>query len=125
MPELNPCPICSSLSVGLCPGEDEITHEIYNQAFCTGCGVSGPRVFADEISSIAAWNSMPRALRWTHEPPKVAGWYWFSVCKGHAVCILVCADGKAKLAKDHFTDAELLGGEWAGPIPTPLELEES
>ena len=55
----------------------------------------------------------------------MAGWYWFSVCKGHAVCILVCADGKAKLAKDHFTDAELLGGEWAGPIPMPLEPEES
>jgi hypothetical protein len=61
MPEqLKPCPICSSLSVGLYTGEDEITHEIYNQAFCTSCGVSGPRVFADEISAIAAWNSLPR-----------------------------------------------------------------
>lgn len=131
MPELNPCPICSSLSVGLCPGEDEITHEIYNQAFCTSCGASGPRVFADEISAIVAWNSLPRALTWTTEPPKVAGWYW-----------------RKETAKDrthvfHFTGnwedygeywesdrvcplpLKLNGNLWAGPIPTPHEPEGS
>ncbi|WP_407844469.1 hypothetical protein [Desulfovibrio falkowii] len=120
MPELNPCPICSSLSVGLCPGEDEITHEIYNQAFCTSCGVSGPRVFADEISAIAAWNSMPSALRWTHEPPKVAGWYWWRD---------VSHKGEATIQYMSQSQVERLktypGEEWAGPILTPRELEES
>ena len=64
---------------------------------------------------------LARALTWTTEPPTVAGLYWFSVCQGLAVCILICSDGKAKLAKDHFTDAELLGGQWAGPIAPPGE----
>ena len=72
-----------------------------------------------------------RALSWTHEPPKVAGWYW-----------------RKETAKDrthvfHFTGnwedygeywesdrvcplpLKLNGNLWAGPIPTPLELEES
>lgn len=92
MPELNPCPICSSLSVGLCPGEDEITHEIYNQAFCTSCGVSGPRVFADEISAISAWNSLPRALTWTTEPPKVehvGKWFWSKLPGKSTVPVIV------------------------------------
>ena len=83
----------------------------YHSVECPLCGCHGPE----------ALNSLPRALAWGEEPPKVEGWYWFSVCQGHAVCILVCADGKAKLAKDHFTDAELLGGQWAGPIAPPRE----
>ena len=118
MPELKPCPICSSLSVGLCPGEDEITHEIYNQAFCTSCGVSGPRVFADEISAIAAWNSMPRALTWTTDPPKVAGWYWVRCTAADDFPII-------KHVAQRDATAALLKREWAGPIPTPLEPEAS
>lgn len=131
MPELKPCPICSSLSVGLCPGEDEITHEIYNQAFCTSCGVSGPRVFADEISAIAAWNS-PRALTWTTEPPKVAGWYW---CRPSELNMPRCVEvygAREQLMfgskRDDFNPQVPVtkeGFEWAGPIPTPLEPEES
>lgn len=123
MPELNPCPICSSLSVGLCPGEDEITHEIYNQAFCTSCGVSGPRVFADEISAIAAWNSMPSALTWTTEPPKVAGWY----LRRHNI-----AGRWSEADVMNFTRLSVKNSiirsamiQWAGPIPTPLEPGES
>ena len=144
MPELKPSPICSSLSVGLCPGEDEITHEIYNQAFCTSCGVSGPRVFADEISAIAAWNSQPRALTWTTEPPKVAGIFLaestLDNCSKKITPIEV-------FSSDHWRHSDwekrhgklscllCLGGfgvcpvskysRFAGPIPTPLEPGES
>lgn len=132
MPELKPCPICSSLSVGLCPGEDEITHEIYNQAFCTSCGVSGPRVFADEISAIAAWNSMPRALTWTTEPPKVAGWYWsiYEAEKPEILEITPCPENPETIfgvINGWFVGCIVERPEikWAGPIPTPLELEES
>ena len=122
MPEqLKPCQNCSSLSVGLCPGEDEITHEIYNQAFCTSCGVSGPRVFADEISAISAWNSLPRALTWTTEPPKVPGWY----LRRHNI-----AGRWSEADVMNFTRLSVKNSiirsamiQWAGPIPTPLEPE--
>lgn len=112
MPEVILCPHC---------GTEAVTEEYFGeyQTGCPHCGANGP--YADSIeAAIAAWNALPRALTWTHDPPKVAGWYWFSIGKGHAVCLLVCADGKAKLAKDHFTDADMLGGEWAGPIPMPI-----
>lgn len=126
MPELKPCPICSSLSVGLCPGEDEITHEIYNQAFCTSCGASGPRVFADEISAIAAWNSPPRALTWTTEPPKVAGWYWcMDIDKSEGYPIISYYDDWAISTVLPKINQGKVRFEWAGPIPTPLEPEES
>ena len=136
MPELNPCPICSSLSVGLCPGEDEITHEIYNQAFCTSCGASGPRVFADEISAIAAWNSLPRALTWTTEPPKETGFYWWK-CDGHIKTGPQVAYVKTERFNLHSSGLEMMfihhgptyhhcdKCQWAGPIPMPIELEES
>lgn len=97
-----PCPLC---------GEIPLVNPASGHVLCC-------KIVADDIY---AWNALPRALTWTTEPPKVAGWYWYSMGKGHAVCLLVCADGKAKLSKDHFTDAELLGGEWAGPIPAPVE----
>lgn len=91
MPKLMPCPHCLSLSVALLSGADDTTHEIYNQAFCASCGVRGPKVFACELSTIAAWNSLPRrpnyndtdcagcperrrsALTWTTEPSTVPG----------------------------------------------------
>ncbi len=117
-----PCPACGSReceSVVCTISADEHQSLHYNVE-CDGCYASGP-VLDRESDAIAAWNSLPRALRWTNEPPRVAGWYWFSIGKRHAVCLLVCADGKAKLAKDHFTDADMLGGEWAGPIAPPVE----
>ena len=116
-----PCPACGNLHPSIASGPHEITGEWCSKIKCYPCGMCGPEVFASEDVTIKEWNNLPRALHWTTEPPKVAGWYWYSMGKGHAVCLLVCADGKAKLGKDHFTDAELLGGEWAGPIPAPLE----
>lgn len=120
MPELKPCPNPK------CMGKAPIIKEGARiDIVCPNCLLALPAPLGSLEWLVDQWNALPRALTWTTEPPKVPGWYWFSVCKGHAVCILVCADGKAKLAKDHFTDAELLGGEWAGPIPTPLEPGES
>lgn len=124
MPEvILPYPACSSLSVGLCSGTDEITHELYNQAFCTSCGVSGPKVFADEISAIAAWKALPRALRWTHEPPKVAGWYWWRTSKGQNVNTIQVWSRSGVLGYCFDTEfiTALDRGEWAGPIPPPID----
>lgn len=113
MPELKLCPHCLGANI-------YVRGHSNCQVTCRACGMEGPEP-GGESAAITAWNALPRALTWTTEPPKVAGWYWFSVCKGHTVCIHVGNDGKAKLAKDHFTDAELLGGQWAGPITPPRE----
>ena len=120
MPELKPLP-CPNPK---CGSVDKfcMNHVVLTDEYCITCkwGVQGPHA-ETPAAAIAEFNALPRSLRWTHEPPNVAGWYWYSMGKGHAVCLLVCADGKAKLGKDHFTDAELLGGEWAGPIAPPIE----
>lgn len=39
---------------------------------CCTCFMHGPYSDTEE-SAITAWNNLPRALTWTHEPPKVAG----------------------------------------------------
>ena len=111
------------------------------------CKTSGP--YCDtEAAAIAAWNKLPRrpdyndvdcagcperrrsALTWTTEPPKVAGWYWYHwrSGKGQNMTMIqthifngVCGywDGNGVFRTD------LNRGEWAGPIPAPLEPEES
>ena len=103
-----PCPLCGSK-------EPKVNR---------GCGV----VTCCEISveDVAAWNKLPRALRWTHEQPKVAGWYFQR------------AMGKEKTQRIAFVSATLSGlhckcgcssrplahwveFEWAGPIPAPID----
>ena len=114
---------------------------------CPDCGESGFTVFIQELNgewrgncgcghttrycktreaAIAAWNRLPRAFRWTHEPPKVAGWYFQR------------AMGKEKTQRIAFVSATLsglhckcgcssrplahwVGFEWAGPIPPPID----
>ena len=103
-----------------------------------------------EAAAIAAWNSLPRrpdyndvdcagcperrrsALRWTHEPPKVAGWYW---CRASTLNMPRCVEvygGWEQLMfgskRDDFNPQMPVtreGFEWAGPIPEPLEPEDS
>ena len=92
---------------------------------CTECGMRGP-VEPDPYHAQQSWNWLPRALRWTHEPPKVAGWYFQR------------AMGKEKTQRIAFVSATLSGlhckcgcssrplahwveFEWAGPIPTPID----
>ncbi len=71
--------------------------------------------------AIAEWNSIPRALTWTNEPPKVPGWYW---CRYKG-------SGKDTWSPAYIpavADLTQYGGleeseqvEWAGPIPEPRE----
>lgn len=119
MPELNPCPACNNVE------------SIIHMSFIAGktiwfvecdddnCAHHGKACFT-EADAIAAWNSMPRALTWTTEPPKVAGWYWWRD---------VSHKGEATIQYMSQSQVERLktypGEEWAGPIPTPLEPEES
>ena len=108
MPEvILPCPMCGR--------EPKVNR---------GCGVVTCCEIA--VDDVGAWNSLPRALRWTHEPPKVEGWYFQR------------AMGKEKTQRIAFVSATLsglhckcgcssrplahwVGFEWAGPIPPPID----
>lgn len=71
--------------------------------------------------------TLPRALPWTHEPPKVAGWYWYQL-DGHAA--------EPRKIDSSFDGEEYLGVrdgwyvnritkkphvKWAGPIAPPVD----
>lgn len=95
---------------------------------CKNCGARGPVSYVGddptppeiekaESAAIAAWNALPRALTWTHEPPKVAGWYWMR------------QQGESFDLMQHYSQADIDRGfdnemrlkQWAGPIAPPVE----
>ncbi|MCB6543318.1 Lar family restriction alleviation protein [Desulfovibrio desulfuricans] len=102
---------------------------------CLDCGASGPVGYPEEYDhydsdavekaeeeakakALDLWaNIKPRALRWTHEPPKVAGWYWMR------------QQGESFDLIQHYNQADIDGGfdnerqlkQWAGPIALPVE----
>ena len=125
MPEvILPCPACGSReceSVVCTISADEHQSLHYNVE-CDGCYASGP-VLDRKSDAIAAWNSLPRAIRWTHEPPKVAGWYWWRISKGQNVNTIQIWSRSGVLG--HCFDTEFITdlnrGEWAGPIAPPVE----
>ena len=108
-----PCPLCGSK-------EPKVNR---------GCGV----VTCCEISveDVAAWNKLPRALRWTHEPPKVAGWYWRKETVADRAHVFHFTgrweDYGEHWESDRVCQLPLILNDnlWAGPIPMPLEPEAS
>ena len=66
-----------------------------------------------------------RALRWTHESPKVAGKYWWrpSGKKIGRIRDMFVRNGEVGFLdrNDRFIK-DISDGEWAGPIPAPIEL---
>ena len=129
MPEvILPCPACGAVE-----NESDkfgLSYRLGVQIVCHKCGMYGPVAAEDFNEAVGKWNTLPRALTWTHEPPKVAGWYFQR------------AMGKEKTQRIAFVSATLSGlhckcgcssrplahwveFEWAGPIPEPLEPEES
>ena len=102
---------------------------------CPDCGACGPVGYPEEYDhydsdavqkaeeeakakALDLWaNIKPRALRWTHEPPKVAGWYWMR------------QQGESFDLIQHYNQADIDGGfdnerrlkQWAGPIPAPID----
>ena len=65
-----------------------------------------------------------RALSWTHEPPKVAGKYWWRpVGKkiGRIRDIFVRNGEVGFLDRNDRFIKDTGDGEWAGPIPAPVE----
>ena len=118
MPEvILPCPACGSIDCECLFAEDEMY-----SVDCVDCSMRGPAE-RNPDSAIAAWNSLPRSLRWTHEPPKVAGWYWWRTNKGQNVNTIQVWSRSGVLGYCFDTEfiTDLNRGEWAGPIAPPIE----
>ena len=104
-----PCPLCGSK-------EPKVNR---------GCGV----VTCCEISveDVAAWNALPRALRWTHEPPKVAGWYWRKETVADRAHVFHFTGNWEDYGEHWESDRvcqlplNLNGNLWAGPISAPID----
>nr|DAH74784.1 MAG TPA: restriction alleviation protein [Caudoviricetes sp.] len=111
---LLPCPAC---------GASDVVMRVDTRAygFCHACGMCGPCApKVDAEYAIRQWNSIPRALTWTTEPPKVPGWYW---CRHksypeYAVVRKVWPEVWAEFGVPDGYD------QWAGPIPEPREPKE-
>ena len=122
--ELKPCPFCG--------GRGEIRQErdkyisTFNETtrmtkiaqalsvHCEKCEMQGP-VSIGKDKAIAAWNALPRRVKWTREKPTQEGWYWHHQGLGFGTVI-------------EYIDLEIgiPGGVledelWAGPIPEPEE----
>lgn len=117
MPELKPCPAWA------CQGELVESKQDGDSFYieCTECGMRGP-VELDPYHAQQSWNWLPRALRWTHEPPKVAGWYWWRTSKGQNVNTIQIWSRSGVLGYCFDTEfiTALDRGEWAGPIAPPI-----
>ena len=107
MPEvILPCPLCGAIEPKVNRGYGVVT--------C--CEIS--------VDNVAAWNKLPRALRWTHEPPKVAGKYWWrpSGKKIGLIRDMFVRNGEVGFLdrNDRFIK-DTGDGEWAGPISAPID----
>ena len=90
------------------------------------CGPCSPKV--DVEYAIRQWNSIPRALEWTDEPPKVPGWYWFK--DEYGIRIAWIKHDSRKINELYAVIGGVgnwmstLHGQWAGPIPEPVEPKD-
>ena len=121
---LLPCPAChecEDLTVLRAATDDDLH---VKQISCP-CGTFGPYRYTVK-EAIEAWNSLPRHLTWTTEPPKVPGWYWFDEEKieddlryynGKKICGFSGDDCEEYC--DIFRLSPLRH-KFAGPIPLPM-----
>ena len=113
-----PCPACG--------GDCLIVAKNYPSGkwhtYCD-CGQIG-RLYPTREEAIKAHNALPRALRWTHEPPKVAGKYWWrpSGKKIGRIRDMFVRNGEVGFLDHNDRFIKDTGdGEWAGPIPAPID----
>ena len=121
--KLKPCPSCGHRQPALLGYGDTYYVE------CVHCYLCGPRFDYDKDAA-AAWNALPRHLRWTSETPTEPGWYWYRRTDGggRSVVMLYNAylDGRMCVYRypekpvpaKNFCNGDV---EWAGPIPEPQE----
>ena len=126
MPEvILPCPACGSTDCEclVCTINADENKTIHFHMACNKCFTSGP-IADDAESAKKLWDSIPRALRWTHEPPKVAGKYWWrpSGKKIGRIRDMFVRNGEVGFLdrNDRFIK-DTGDGEWAGPIAPPID----
>lgn len=107
-----PCPFCGCIAPEM-RGASPHHLVTFTVVWCPDCHMQGPRA-TDEYRAIHGWNALPRALRWTKEPPKELGWYlWREDNRGIVRVTILPNLGELRFY------AEKCVGEWAGPIPEP------
>lgn len=137
MPELKPlpCPACNNVkTITLCAN---IAGRMMWFVECAddNCAHHGKACSA-ESAAITAWNALPRALKWTTEPPKVehvGTWFWSKIPGQRMAVPVIVAEVDGVLGIGRGTSEQGLtmetcrefGVKFAGPIPTPLEPGES
>ena len=122
MPEvILPCPAC-----GKDRADPAHRHHGQYSVICPDCYMLGPSCGTQQ-AAIAAWNSLPRALRWTHEPPKVAGWYWRKETAADRAHVFHFTGNWEDYGEHWESDRvcqlplNLNGNLWAGPIYPPID----
>ena len=124
--ELKPCPKCGSTSV---------KHFVYDDGYGVFCRRCQFELYPHKLEKVAAeeWNAMPRPLQWTSEPPTEPGWYWYRLNERDNISITyvdvygtvityypnLCPDGWSR------QNLKNIHGQWAGPIPEPMEAQEA
>ena len=112
--ELKPCPYC---------GGENVTYNGAKESVVCECGTHGPS-FWNKDKCIEGWNNLPRYLNWTTITPTKPDLYWNK--SGNLLRIGEILEISGSLWC-HFAGEkepqllELVGGEWAGPIPEPEE----
>ena len=148
MPELKPlpCPACGSehtvVAKNFSPWFTAGSHVL-----CIDCQMQGPIACSQreedaitiedlremieptgfESAAIAAWNRLPHSLPWTHEPPKVAGWYWRKETVADRAHVFHFTGNWEDYGEHWESDRvcqlplNLNGNLWAGPIAPPID----
>lgn len=114
-PGFKPCPNPGCTSVGQLHYQFENVGSPRVRIECL-CGTAGPwaamhgeRMADGTGEAVGLWNALPRALRWTTEPPSVPGWCWVRSDGGPAEMVRVSNPVEAR------------GREYAGPVLEPIE----
>lgn len=111
------CPACKNTNVVL-----RVDTRAYG--FCTACGMCGPCAPKVNVEyAVRQWNALPRSLAWTTEP-QLGAWNWW---RDEYSCIprYVYQDGTVAITMlIARVPYQYLGGQWAGPIPEPVEPKD-
>ena len=113
--ELKPCPYCKGTYTCI-----QNVQTGGHQATCY-CGMTGP-ILATEQEAAESWNALPRRLRFSKEKPITPDFYWNRDGGLLRIGEILEISGAlfCHFAGEHEPQLlELVGGEWAGPIPEP------
>lgn len=92
---------------------------------CHDCNMRGPA--KDTVKeAIAAWDNLPREMRFKPEDPTVSGWYWWmNDMAVPSIAHVRLIDGDLSMVDyggrpTRIKDCDLVTG-WAGPLRMPKE----